>query len=498
MDLYSEPVCCIRIGSMLSKRIKILQGVIQGAPMSMINYEFMSNDLLKELKNCSAGTAIGPIITTCPAFADDLTIIAPSRTGLQKLINRVYKHSQKWRYEYNATKCAAVVFHKGRSQPELPFQIGNACINVVVAHEHVGTCMSPSKWAVMEYVEKRIEACNKPGYTIMSIGSRNAPMTPKSASTLYWSICIPKLTYGFQMMDIPNEAMQKCESYHARMAKVYQGLPGQCSNAGSVAGMGWLSVAGHVDLMRLTYFMRIIRLGIDCIYKRVFIIRYCYHMYETDVEHCGPLYTFIQLCQKYGLIGYVKNAVEECIVPGKSEWKKLVRQRIWNCENRQWGLNSTLYRTLSTIKCYMPVIKMLPWWEYTQMYPADVRKCRIIARLLLDCNELKYCKYRYKLDNVANPFCDFCDNRLVENAPHILFQCCENYNMRRGLWESIKCVCPETLLKEITCMSIDKRTSFILSGLGVNFVREWIPLYKAILYYVYTLYRSRISVTEHT
>ena len=97
---------------------------------------------------------------------------------------------------------------------------------------------------MVKYMKQRVEKCDKPGYAIMSIGSRTAPMIPMSASNLYWSVCVPKLTYGCQVMDLPDEALDTVESYHARMAKVFLCLPDSACNRGAVASMGWISLRG--------------------------------------------------------------------------------------------------------------------------------------------------------------------------------------------------------------------------------------------------------------
>ena len=332
MDLYSNPQCCVRISGALSRWITALQGIIQGGPLSMISYEMMSNDLLIDLKKCEAGTVVGDIITTAPAFADDLIVTAPSRRGIQKLLDLVYEHSCKWRYEYNASKCAIVVF-KTDDDEESPFQLGEAQINILPSHGHVGTILACSKWDMVKYMKQRIEQCDKPGYAIMSIGSRVAPMTPKSASNLYWSICIPKLTYGCQIMELPEEAIQSAERYHAKFAKVFQGLPDQACNIGAVAGMGWMSIGGYIEMMALLYFMRIVRLSVDSIYKRLFIRRYCYHMYSDNGLHSGPVMKFIQICKKYELLDVVKEAIENCVIPSKMKWKQLVGSKIWERES---------------------------------------------------------------------------------------------------------------------------------------------------------------------
>ena len=38
-------------------------------------------------------------------------------------------------------------------------------------------------------------------------------------------------------MQLPDEAVNIMESFHARMAKTFQGLPDQASNIGAVAGL---------------------------------------------------------------------------------------------------------------------------------------------------------------------------------------------------------------------------------------------------------------------
>jgi endonuclease/exonuclease/phosphatase family metal-dependent hydrolase len=491
IDLYSEPECCIRINGRSSQWIKAMQGIIQGGPLSMFNYEIINNDLIRDLKACNAGTVIGSLITTAPAFADDLTIIAPTRSALQKLLSIAYKHSCQWRYEYNVDKSAIIVYGNDEHKPT--FSIGNSCINVTAAHEHVGTILAPSKQGTIEYVKKRVEACSKPGYAIMSLGSKSAPMTPKSASTLYWSVCAPKLTYGYQVMDIPQEAMSTTESFHAKMAKTIQGLPDQASNIGSVAALGWMTICGYVEMLTLLYFMQIIRLPADCIYKKLFIHRYCHHLYSPTKQHYGPVKKFLDMCIKYNVLSVIKAAVEECIIPSKNEWKKLVKIKIWEMENKKWCLSSTLYSTLERIRSVMPSLQMSSWWFYAQANPSDTWKCRTLLRLLLGCSDLRSCQFRYKKEGTCDPYCCFCDERSVENVTHILFECKENHELRAKLWGNVIECCPDALCQQIKYMSASEKTSLMLTGLNNSFINEWMPLYRSVMNYIYKIYISRIK-----
>ena len=380
VQLYSEPECCVKVSGVVSSWITAKVGIIQGAPLSMLNYEFLSNDLLTMLKECNAGTVLNDIVTTCPAFADDLTLTASTRRGLQTLLDVAYEHSKKWRYCFNPKKCAVVVFGE-KNIEEAPFKMGESKIHVVPANEHVGTLLTQSKWEMISHIKGRVESCNKPGYAITSIGSKAAPMTPVSASKLYWSVCVPKLTYGLHLSPLPSEAIDTLESYHAKMAKTFQGLPDQTSNIGAVAGLGWLSIQGYIDMTLLNYFMRIISLPVDCVYKRLFIVRYCNFMYN-DCCHHGPVSMFLKVCKKYEILSNVKQAVEECKIPNKLSWKCIVKQKVWWFENRQWNIHSRLHKSLNNVSAFLPTIRTLGWWEYAQTNPQDTSKCRTTVKLI--------------------------------------------------------------------------------------------------------------------
>jgi hypothetical protein len=493
IDMYSEPECCIKVEGRLSGWIKALQGIIQGGPLSMFNYQIINNDLIQQLKSCNAGTVIGPHTTTSPAFADDLTILAPTRSALQKLLNLAYRHSCQWRYDYNVEKSAIIVYGCKETVDQV-FSMGNARIKVVSTHEHVGTILSPSKKGVIDYIKMRVDACNKPGYAIMSLGSKSAPMTPKSASTLYWSVCVPKLTYGCEVMNIPCEAMTIAESFHAKMAKVIQGLPDQASNVGAVASMGWLSISGYVDMLILLYFMRIIMLPTKSIYKKIFIHQYCSHMYTRARQLYGPVGNFLNIAKRYELLDVVKMAVENSLLPSKNHWKNVVKSKVWEAENKQWKIRSTMYKTLQRIRVGMPNLEMLAWWHYVQINPSETWKCRTVLRLLLDCNDLRECQFRYHKEGVLDPYCHHCDERNIEDVTHVLFECSESSTVRLELWNTVLACCPASLIPQLQQLSAIEKTTFVLTAFNNSFVTEWMSLYKAIVSYIHKIYTARLAL----
>ena len=390
MKLYVDFQCSVRVGHITSKWFKALQGIIQGGPFSMMNYQMFNDDLLRALRECPYGTAIGDIDTTSPAFADDVALIATSTNAMQALLDKAYDFSCDWRYEYNPMKCTVVVYGRD-SKPYTPLKLGDQELAVKEWAEHVGTVVSGNNTKVVEYIKHRVEACRKPCNAIMGIGSCRAPMTPCSGSKLYWTNCIPKLMYGAEVMNIPKQAMSVMESFHGEAAKMIQGLPDQASNDGAIGCLGWMPLEAYLDMIRLNYFMHLIMLPIENIYKQILIRRYCIHVYCVSRKHLGPLWRFICLCKDYDLLGIIKGIVEDNISISMQVWKSLVKTKVWEKQNQKFAMICKISKTLLHLSNSMNKSTLIAWWKYVQLKPGDTYKCRIIMRLLLDCHKLKTC-----------------------------------------------------------------------------------------------------------
>ena len=165
---------------------------------------------------------LGKINLTSPTCADDMTSMALNKISLQRQLNIVYQYSCKWRYLYNPTKCMVIIFGKDTTKHE---PLGNDVFELVNGDEYEGTMLSPHNRVVSGYTKKRVNDGKRPGHAIMAIGSRNAQLTPITGSKLYWAVCIPKVTYGSEVMDLKRETMASMEAYDAEIANTIHRLP---------------------------------------------------------------------------------------------------------------------------------------------------------------------------------------------------------------------------------------------------------------------------------
>jgi len=124
-------------------------------------------------------------------------------------------------------------------------QIGISNIKKVRQIKHLGVVMTDKKDCVKSAVIEKIHQCK--GYSAQAIGSHNAPISPKTYSKVHWSVCVPKLCCGSEVLDIDEDTMNAMEIYQYEIAKHPQNLPKQCSNPGSITTLAWKGIRAHCN-----------------------------------------------------------------------------------------------------------------------------------------------------------------------------------------------------------------------------------------------------------
>ncbi|MCP3890198.1 MAG: hypothetical protein GY702_15200, partial [Desulfobulbaceae bacterium] len=153
-----------------------------------------------------------------------------------------FQYSKKWRFSFNPTKCKLIVFGKDKSKKRVSVTIGNHVIKRVESEPHLGMLLSNSTKLIDEYIKQRIEGCKSICYVTQSLGSYQVPVSPVTASKLYWQVCMPKLCYGFEVVPLSDTSMESLDVFHNEMAKHCQALPRQTANPGCRITLGWQSI----------------------------------------------------------------------------------------------------------------------------------------------------------------------------------------------------------------------------------------------------------------
>ena len=273
------------------------------------------------------------------------------------------------------------------------------------------------------------------------------------------------------------------EVFHSKNAKLFQRLPNNTSNIGSIVTMGWPKISAYIDFQRLLFIWRVLTLPMDSIYKIVMLYRIL-HIYHSDHMYFGsPVCKMLQTCYRYNLLNTVITAIMNGEYVGMDKWKQWTSRIVFDASNRSCRATSFLYKSLTLLSSDSYQNGIIGWWVYSKYAPEDFKKCANIIRLLLNSYRLH--------DDV----CTLCLEGTV-NATHILFGCVMLEDRRSALWEQVLDSCPQRLADELTNMGIEARTILILNAFNCPYVREWSLSYERLCKFINIMYCTYSSAVN--
>ena len=174
--------------------------------------------------------------------------------------------SCKWQFDFNPKKCAYLV-HGNDTDKKNDVFIGPHKLALSCKEPHLGVVLSSQDKYEQEFLRDRISKCKMMCYCIQSLGSYRVPVNPIVGNKLYKTVVVPKLCYGSEVLDISDVSMESMETFHSQSAKMFQGLPSQTANVGSIITAGYNTCEKMVDIMRIIFLFRVLSLTMNCVYK---------------------------------------------------------------------------------------------------------------------------------------------------------------------------------------------------------------------------------------
>ena len=85
---------------------------------------------MRDLRDAGYGCRIGDTVTNSFCYADDLVILAPTVTGISKLINICENYSQIYNINFKPSKCMLLHFNKSRLEMNIKLKMNGIDIPV--------------------------------------------------------------------------------------------------------------------------------------------------------------------------------------------------------------------------------------------------------------------------------------------------------------------------------------------------------------------------------
>ena len=107
---YSDFRCRVRIYDKVSEWYIMGCGIHQVGYFSLIKYVSFINSFLVHLNESNLCCEISGLKVSPTGYANDVASASPSKCKVDAVLDAVFKHSRRWRYEFNSKKSAVLVY----------------------------------------------------------------------------------------------------------------------------------------------------------------------------------------------------------------------------------------------------------------------------------------------------------------------------------------------------------------------------------------------------
>ena len=140
MNMYISQKIQVRFNNVLSSQFTVGNGIKQGVVLSPILFAVYLDSLIKTLKQRNIGCKIGNKFLGVFGYADDLTLLCPTLSSLQEMLNVCEDFAKDYNILFNVSKSKLMNFGKNNLNCENLLCMSNgSSIEFVEQCVHLGT-----------------------------------------------------------------------------------------------------------------------------------------------------------------------------------------------------------------------------------------------------------------------------------------------------------------------------------------------------------------------
>ena len=190
------------------------------------------DDLIVEIRKAGIGCHIANLFIASILYADDVCLLAPSRSSMQTLLDICSNYAASWCIKFNGRKSKLMYFGKAfNSFPCAPIYLDGTSLEFTHEWKYLGVNVKSGKGFSCSILKPRsafYRSCN----SILNV--LKGPSEIVQMKLLY-SICVPILTYASDAITYNNNDLQ---SIHVAVNIFLQPV-GKCQDAPRIL---WISV----------------------------------------------------------------------------------------------------------------------------------------------------------------------------------------------------------------------------------------------------------------
>ena len=445
---YVNFLCCVRIGGKDSNWYSMDCGIHQGGYLSLVKYTAYIDSLIQSLEKSNLCSNIFRVKTSPVGYADDLAASTTSKQKMDFVMHRVHRHGCEWRYSFNASKSAVLVYGESTSERRLGtenrmFSLGGERVKERLYYDHVGI-KSCIKGDGHVRTEEKISKARKVLNMNTNVGIRKGGLNLMTCNLIYWTIVIPTLLFGCEVWVIKHKDIELLNAFQRYAARRLQRFRFNSFNATSYACLGWMNIIQFIKARKIIFLRTILVMEEYMPIKRILIARIDNYEDDNVNQFDSPLMQILSFCAEFQLLDRVRvMATNPGGIMSKSAWKKLVWEKAWGMEYQRWDEHVTNDHRFDLLKQISSRPQYSVWWLIADADQSYMRKCEIMIKILCHTSLLKSDDSRLLRGTFSAKACIMCQHAAYEDARHMVMQCSAQSQLRMEMYSEIDRMVPD-------------------------------------------------------
>ena len=449
---YQDFRCCVRIADRESEWFKMECGIHQGGYLSLVKYTAFIDSLIEDLNKSELCSAIYKIPSSPVGYADDLAASTVSKNKMDQVMDKVYQHGCDWRYAFNASKSAVLVYgetpHKSRiGNIYRMFSLGGSRVMEKQYYDHMGV-KSCVKGDTHVRTEEKVSKARKALNMATNVGIRRGGLNLNTCNVIYWAVVIPTLLFGCEIWLIKNKDIEILNAFQRYAARRIQRLHSRALNATSCMCLGWMNIVNVVIARKLIFIRTIMVMDEFMPIKRIFLERLKEFQVDAENKYDSPILQILQYCHEYDLMDRVRQMGTGSIL-SKTAWKKLVWEKCWLIEHTNHAKILEEDHNLDLIRMVAPTPGYSIWWSIADWNQQYMRRCENMVKLLCHASLLKADDGRLRRAPFGTRCCIRCEIAAYDDARHLIMQCAVMEDIRIEMYNEIDVICKEFGMNDV-------------------------------------------------
>jgi len=429
-NLYESVESCVRLGSILTDYFRVALGLRQGDSLSPILYAIFLDGLIQMTREVPEGVRFGEHKMNILGFADDLVLIANSKEDLQKLLDRVYLYSCKWRFLFNCAKSKVLIFSNRRVHLiSHPLYLGIDKLEQVKMFKYLGVWFTANlNWNMMKQMVIK-KARLKIALTSRAISQG---LSPEQSLKLYFTLIRPVLEFSIECWGL--NLLDGIERVQLQMGRIILGVSSNTTSDAVRGELGLWTMKGRRDLAILRWWGKLVRMDRNRLCARVYRHRKLLLQQNRNTpSYCKAVRDLLSNFNLYHV--WMSEEVGEA-----RAWSDLISAKIRDRERREWKERVFEKEKLRNYRVWKTD---LIFEDYLNQVPLFLHR-REITRFRCGTHHLRVETGRWErtLEGKKLPFeqrtCYLCMSSAVETEEHVMLDCPAYNPLRWKLLASIR------------------------------------------------------------